>query len=299
MQKIVPNIWFDSQAQEAAEFYASIFPQGRVSRIEHYPQTAEEGLADFQQDSAGKVLVAEFELAGFSFVGINGGPASRPNPSISFMLNFDPSADEAAEGHLDELWAALSDGGEALMELGEYPFSRKYGWVKDRYGVTWQLILTNPAGEPRPFILPSLMFNTPVVNRAREAIDTWTGIFADSGIGMIAEHPEQAGLADKGAVMFGEFELAGQWFTAMDSPVEHAFGFDEGISLAVMCEDQAEIDRYWAALSTVPEAEQCGWCKDQFGVSWQITPANMTQLLQRPGGYATMMSQHKIVIDEY
>lgn len=299
MQKIVPNIWFDTQAEEAAEFYAAVFPDGKVLSIEHYPESSADGLADFQTDFAGKVLSTTFELAGYRFIGINGGSAFAPNPSISFMLNFDPSVDPAAREHLDELWAALSAGGFALMELGEYPFSKHYGWIRDRYGVTWQLMLTDPAGEPRPFILPSLMFNTPVVNRAEEAIAYWTEVFDDARIGMIARQPDRNGLAEKGSVMFADFQLAGQWFTAMDSPVEHAFNFDEGISLAVFCDDQTEIDRYWAALSKVPEAEQCGWCKDQFGVSWQILPANMDELTSRPGAFATMMKQHKIVIADY
>ena len=158
MQRIVPNIWFDHTAAEAAAFYTSVFPGGKVIDTVHYPT---EGLPDFQAEFAGDVLTVEFELGGCRFIGINAGPEFRPNPSVSFFVNFDPSVDPDARAHLDELWAALSDGGKALMPLQEYPFSPHYGWIEDRYGVSWQLMLTNPAGEPRPFIIPSIMFGHP------------------------------------------------------------------------------------------------------------------------------------------
>jgi len=152
VQKIIPNLWFDGNAQEAAEFYVSVFSDGKIISTEHYPRTAEEGLADFQLELAGKVLTVEFEIMGMRFVAINAGPE---------------------------------------------------------------------------------------------------------------------------------------------------FKFNESVSLAVPCKDQAEIDYYWEKLSSVPEAEQCGWCKDKFGLSWQIVPANMSELMKEPGAFKTLMNQHKIVISEY
>jgi predicted 3-demethylubiquinone-9 3-methyltransferase (glyoxalase superfamily) len=80
--------------------------------------------------------------------------------------------------------------------------------------------------------------------------------------------------------MFAEFMLEGQWFTAMDSGHMHAFDFNEAVSLVVHCEDQAEVDFYWEKLSAVPEAEQCGWLKDKYGVSWQIVPRDMDEYMQ-------------------
>ena len=152
MQKIVPNLWFNGNAKEAADYYVSIFPDGRMISVEYYPNSTEEGLADFQRDLAGKVLTVEFEILGMRFVGINAGP---------------------------------------------------------------------------------------------------------------------------------EFTLS------------------EAISFAVPCKDQGEIDYYWEKLSAVPESEQCGWCKDKFGLSWQIVPENMGELMKRPGAFATLMEQHKIVIADY
>lgn len=298
-QKITPNLWFDGNAREAAGFYVSAFPEGRVGSTVYYPKSAEEGLADFQLGLAGEVLTVDFEVGGFRFVAINAGPEFAFNPSISFMLNFDPSRDGRAGEHLDELWNRLIDGGEALMPLGAYPFSKRYGWVKDRYGLTWQLILTDPAGEPRPFLIPSLMFSGRNNNRAEEAIHHYLSVFEDARWGTLARYVDDTGPARSGSLMFADFTLAGQWFAAMDSGVEHDFNFNEAISLSIACQDQAEIDYFWEKLSAVPGAEQCGWSKDRFGVSWQVVPANMEELMNKPHAFANMMRMHKIEIAKF
>ena len=298
-QKITPNLWFDGNATEAVDFYVSAFPDSRVVTTVNYPDSADEGLADFQLELAGKALSIEFELGDQRFVAINAGPEFTFNPSVSFMVNFDPSRDPEAREHLDDLWELLSDGGQALMPLDKYPYSERYGWVKDRYGLTWQLILTDPDGEPRPFIIPSLMFAGDNTNRAEEAINFYVSTFDDSKLGTLARYPQDTGPAKAGSLMFADFMLCGQWFAAMDSGVEQPFSFNEAVSLAVSCQDQAEIDRLWEQLSSVPEAEQCGWCKDTFGLSWQIVPANMEELMQRPGAYAKMMQMHKLVIADF
>ena len=152
MQKITPNLWFDGNAEEVVEFYTSVFKDSKILSTEYYPKSAEEGLADFQKDLAGKVLTIEFELNGLNFVAINAGPE---------------------------------------------------------------------------------------------------------------------------------------------------FKFNESVSFAVQCKDQAEIDYYWSKLSSVPESEQCGWCKDKYGLSWQIVPGNMADLMKKPNAYKTLMKQKKIVISEY
>ena len=167
MQRIVPCLWFDHQAAEAAEFYVSVFPDARIIDTHHYPT---DGLPDFQKDFAGKPLTVDLEVSGYRFLALNAGPEFRINPSISFMVNFDPSQDPDARTHLDAVWAALLEGGEVRRPLDAYDFSPRYGWVQDRFGVNWQLIMTNPQGEPRPFVMPSLMFADGVQNRAREAI---------------------------------------------------------------------------------------------------------------------------------
>jgi len=297
-QKITPCLWFDGNAKEAVDFYVAAFDDAKITETAYYPKTAEEGLADFQLDMAGKVLTVNFELSGYKFMALNADATFKLNPSISFMLNFDPSQDDQAEEHLNALWAKLIDGGEALMPLDAYPFSKRYGWVKDQFGVTWQLMLTSGDNEPRPFIVPSLMFTGDQSGKAEEAMNFYLSVFEDSKQGTLARYPDDTGPAKKGAIMYGDFMLAGQWFAAMDSGTDHTFTFSEAISLIVACKDQAEIDAYWDKLSKVPESEQCGWCKDQYGVSWQITPENMEELLKKPGAYARMMPMHKIIIDE-
>jgi predicted 3-demethylubiquinone-9 3-methyltransferase (glyoxalase superfamily) len=152
MQKITPNLWFDGNAGEAVEYYLSVFPDSKVLSKQYYPSNAEEGLADFQIDLAGKELVVEFEIAGMHFTAINAGPE---------------------------------------------------------------------------------------------------------------------------------------------------FKFTEAVSFAVTCKDQEEIDYYWSKLSAVPEAEQCGWCKDKYGLSWQIVPENMGELMQKPNAYKNMMEMKKLVIEEF
>lgn len=298
-QKIVPNLWFNQIAKEAADFYISVFPNSGINSTAYYPGSTKEGLADFQKDMAGKELLVDFHLGDAQFMAINAGPEFSFNQSISFMVNFDPSRDEQAAQHLDELWAKLLDGGEALMPLDVYPSSKRYGWVKDRYGLTWQLILTNPAGEPRPFIVPTLLFAGQNTNHAEEALNFYTSLFKNAKPGMVMRYTEATGPAKEGSLAFADFMLENQWFAAMDSGVDQTATFNEAVSFAVLCKDQDEIDYFWQQLSTVPEAEQCGWCKDTYGVSWQIVPENMGELMKRPDAYAHMMQMKKIVIADF
>lgn len=295
MQKIVPNLWFDRNAEEAIDFYTSTFPDSRIVETMRYPDE----VPDFQKDFAGQVLTIDFELFGFRFTAINAGPMFTPTPATSFFVGFDTGRDPQAREHLNQLWAALADGGQILMPLGEYPFSKYYGWVQDRFGLSWQLILGDPEGDWRPPIIPCLLFGHTAQDRAREALEYYASVFPESRLGQVVDYPEPTAAAQAGAVMFGDVELAGVWMALMDSSVPQDTTFTAAVSFAVMCDSQAEIDRYWQQLSKVPEAEQCGWCQDQFGVSWQIVPANVTELLARPGAYEHMMGMKKLEIDEF
>ena len=210
---------------------------------------------------------------------ISAGPLFKFNPSVSFFVNFDPSRDQDARNNLDRMWERLSEGGTALMPLDKYPFSERFGWVQDKYGLSWQLILTDPEGEERPFIVPSLMFVGEVVGRAEEAINHYLSVFKNSKMGEIARYGAEQEPDQEGTVMFADFMLEGQWFAAMDSAHEHNFAFNEAISFLVDCDSQEEIDYYWERLSAVPEAEQCGWLKDKFGVSWQISSTALSEML--------------------
>ncbi len=300
MQKIVPNIWCRGNAEEAGEFYAGLFQNATGEVESRYPH---EGLLDFQREFAGQPLTVALTVSGYRFTLINAGDEFSPNPSISFMLNFDPllfdGSEELARSSLDRLWAGLSEGGTALMPLGEYPFSDRYGWVQDRFGVSWQLILTDPAGDPRPFVLPTLVFGGEAQNRAGEAVEHYLDTFDDAEMGVIARFDQAHGPAAEGAVQFSDFCIGEQWFVAMDAAAEQTFSFSPGVSFEVQCEDQDEIDRLWEALSAVPEAEQCGWLADRFGVSWQIVPRNMGELMERPGAFERMLEMKKLIVADF
>jgi len=267
-QKIVPNLWFNGNALEAAEFYVSVFPDGGI-----------DGIVEMHDTPSGDSQLITFHLGDSTFMALDGGPFFSINPSISFFLNFDPSRDPEARKKLTKLWEELAREGTPLMPLQEYPFSPLYGWVRDRFGVTWQLILTDPDGEERPFIVPSLMFTGENCGRAEEATDYYISVFRNSRRGLLARYPAGMEPDREGTLMFTDFMLEGQWFAAMDSAGPHEFGFNEAVSLLVNCETQQEIDFLWGTLSAVPEAEQCGWLKDRYGVSWQVAPAVLNRLM--------------------
>jgi predicted 3-demethylubiquinone-9 3-methyltransferase (glyoxalase superfamily) len=270
MSKITPHLWFDSQAKEAAELYSDTFPDSRVTNITTLSDTP-----------TGDCDVVSFTVWGHPFMAISAGPLFEINPSISFIVNFDPASVPDAAGALDRVWAKLTDGGKELMPLGEYPFSKRYAWVADRYGVSWQLLLSDPDGEDRPPIVPSLMFTGEVCGKAGEARDAYIAAFGDAERGQSVPYPEGSEPDQPGSTMFSDLRLADTWLAAMDSAYDHGFGFNEAVSLMISCADQAEIDHYWEQLSAVPEAEQCGWLKDRFGVSWQVVPTAMEEMMSQ------------------
>lgn len=267
-QKIVPHLWFDKEAKEAAAFYTSVFPDSQISSEIVIKDTP-----------SGDCDLVSFDLWGQRFMAISAGPYFSINPSISFMVNFDPARDKNASSQMEAVWEKLSDGGQVLMPLDTYPFSEKYGWIQDKYGLSWQLILTNPEGEERPPILPSMMFIGENVGKAEEAVQFYLSVFKNSKEGVSAKYPAGMEPNQEGTVMFSDFMLENVWLTAMDSALNHGFQFNEAVSLLVNCDTQEEIDDYFEKLSAVPEAEQCGWLKDKYGVSWQISPKAMDEMM--------------------
>jgi predicted 3-demethylubiquinone-9 3-methyltransferase (glyoxalase superfamily) len=277
MQKIIPHLWFNTEAKEAAQFYTSVFPGSKITHTSVLHNTP-----------SGDCDIVSFDLWGNKFMAISAGPYFKINPSISFIVNFDPllfgsSSDpaKAAREKIDAVWNQLADGGTVLMPINEYPFSKRYGWVMDKYGVSWQLMLTKPEGEPRPSIIPSLMFVKSKAGKAEEAINFYLSVFKNSKAGALHRYPKGMEPDKEGTIMFADFMIENSWLAAMDSAREHNFDFNEAISFLVSCADQAEIDYYWQKLSAVPEAEQCGWLKDKFGVSWQVTPTNMSEMMSK------------------
>ena len=269
MLPIKPHIWFPTnKAQEAAEFYATLMPGSALDFVNHFPM------------GDGECEIVEFTFAGQSFLGISANHQLKIEPAISFMINFDPSRDPDAAKRIDEVWGKLSEGGKVLMALDHYPFSERYGWLNDKYGVSWQLILTRPEGEERPVIVPSLLFTGDVAGKAEQAIDFYCSVFKDGKRGNLAPRPQDMGPDKAGTLMFGDCYIDGTWLAAMDSAAPHGFGFNDAISLLLPCETQEEIDYYWSALTADGEPGQCGWLKDKFGVSWQVASTVMLEALK-------------------
>lgn len=273
---ILPNLWFDREAEEAACFYTSVFEHSKLGRLTRYPGAGFEthGMPE------GTVWDVDFELEGQRFVAFNAGPLFKFNPSVSFFVNFDPSRDKKARERIDALWEAFSAGGTVLMPLDSYPFSERYGWIQDKYGLSWQLILSDPEGDRRPPIFPSLMFVGGVAGRAEEAIDFYLSVFGNSKRGITARYGKGQEPDREGTIMFADFMIKGQWLAAMDSAHEHRFSFNEATSLMVECQTQEKVDYYWSALASGGGEEGvCGWLKDRFGVSWQVTPTILAGML--------------------
>jgi predicted 3-demethylubiquinone-9 3-methyltransferase (glyoxalase superfamily) len=280
MQKITPFIWFDDKFDEAMNTYVSLFRDGEVIERVQMENHGPEGTSTL---TLGTVRLAGLEIKAGDF-----GPEFSPTPAISFFVECE-SADE-----VDRLWNGLIDGGFALMELGEYPFSPHYGWLQDRFGINWQI---SQSGTPQK-ITPFLMYVGDQFGRAEEAMKLYTQVFDDSSIGEIFR-------GEKGQVSYGPFTIAGQSFTAMEDDSDHKFTFTEGLSLFVDCEDQAEVDRYWNALTANGgEESQCGWLKDPFGVSWQIIPRRLMDLQADPDQEKAarvtqaMLQMRKIEVDK-
>jgi len=267
-QKITPHLWFDKEAKEAAEFYTKVFPESKIS-----------GTTTLHDTPSGDTEVVSFEIWGQKFMAISAGPLFKFNPSVSFLVNFDPSIIADAREKIDEVWNKLSDGGQVLMALDKYPYSERYGWVQDKYGLSWQLILTDPKGDERPIIMPSLLFVGDAYGKAEESINFYSSVFKDSKMGAMVRYEPGQEPGKEGTVMFADFRLLDTWFAAMDGAGEHNFSFNEAISFIVYCNDQKEIDYYFGKLSAVPGSEQCGWVKDKFGVSWQIVPVALHEML--------------------
>jgi len=266
MQKITPFLWFDNNAEEAVEFYTSIFGDSKEGNVTHY----EEQGAKVSGQPKDSVMTVPFQLLGLDFIALNGGPIFKFNPSVSFFVNC------KTENEVQKLWENFSDGGKALMPLDKYPFSEKYGWIQDKYGVSWQLILS--VGEIKQSIVPSMLFVGNVCGRAEEAINFYTSVFSDSKILTTFRYGANQ-LPDKeGTIACADYILDGQKFVSMDSAQAHDFAFNDAISFVVNCETQKEVDYFWEKLSEGGAEVQCGWLKDKFGLSWQDVPTALGKL---------------------
>lgn len=255
MQALYTCIWFDHQATEASDFYCTVFPDSKL--LERNP------------------MVSKWSSAGSTFMCLNEGPMFQPNPSFSTYVTFEKEED------IQAVWDKLIQGGKALMELGSYPWSPKYGWVNDQFGVSWQLNLHEEVTKSQKFS-PAIMLTGEKFGRGQEAIDYYTSIFPNSSPKLVSKYGPENG-DQEGKINHAQILLNGQMLVLMESNLNHGFKLNEGMSLVIPCDSQEEIDYYWEKLTDGGEESMCGWLKDKFGLSWQVIPAELGKLMQDPG----------------
>ena len=246
-------LWFDGYAKEAAEYYCSIFSNAKIT--------------------TDTPMVVMLELYGKRIMCLNGGPQFKITPAISLFVLCE------TVGKTNEIYDKLMQGGKAMIPIDKQPWSERYGWVQDKYGMTWQVSVVYQPGD-KESMSPSMLFTDKQFGRAEEAVNFYTSVFENSTIDVMMHYPDKDPSAGK--VLFSEFRLNEYNVIAMDGPGDHQFEFNEGVSIVVNCESQKEIDYFWSELTAEGQESMCGWLKDKFGVSWQIVPANIGQLMMDP-----------------
>jgi len=261
MRQIVTQLCFNDQAEEALTFYTSLFDNSEVTRTMHYPMPQ------------GDAIAIDFTLENQAFSAINGGPDMKMNASFSMMVALD-TADE-----VDALYAKLAEGGTDMMPLGEYPFSPRYAWVTDRFGVSWQLMLANnvPANHK---IRVSLLFAGQYCGQTQAALDHYAAIFPTASIGHVNYYQEGEASDDRAKINYAELTIGDQQLVLMD----HGYGgteeFSDATSFLIVAGAQSEVDYYWEKLSANPDAEAWGWLQDAHGIAWQIVPQGYYQIME-------------------
>ncbi len=262
MNKINPCLWFDTQGEDATKFYTSLFDNSKIGTIARYGESGSKASGQ----KIGTVMTVEFEIEGQKILALNGGPIFKFTPALSFFVW------RKNEKDLEDLWAQLSKGGNIRMGLDKYPWSKKYGWTSDKYGVEWQVMLS----DDKDSFAPAFLFVDALFGRGEEAVKYYTSVFKNSKIETMNRDE-----ANK-TIMHCQFSLAGNKFVLMEGQGQHGYTFSEAFSLIVNCDTQEEIDYYWDTLCKGGSPSQCGWLKDKFGVSWQITPSIMSSLNADP-----------------
>jgi predicted 3-demethylubiquinone-9 3-methyltransferase (glyoxalase superfamily)/uncharacterized protein YndB with AHSA1/START domain len=287
-QKISPFLWFHDKAEEAAQFYVSVFNNSEIIDVTRYNEES----AAASGRPAGSIMTVSFLLDGQEFTALNGGPEFKFSPAISFFIYC------RSERELDNLYDSLTEGGDVLMPRGRYPFSERYAFVKDKYGVSWQLMLS----PHRHHIVPCLLFVGEDFGKAEAAVWFYTTVFKHGTIDHIIYY-QKGEEGQEGTVKHSSFLLEGQEFIAMDGAGEHNFSFNESTSFVVNCETQEEIDHLWNKLTEEGQESECGWLKDKYGVSWQIVPSALGEMMSdKDNGKsgrvtAAMLKMKKLDID--
>lgn len=253
MQPIIPHLWYDTEAKEAVAFYVDLFG-GKIDWTYTITDTP-----------SGDSDLIQFQLGDMTLAAISAGPYFKLNESMSLMVNV------ASKDEVTRLYQALSEGGRILMPLGEYPFSPYYVWLEDRFGLSWQLSYAPDLNKPYQFDI-CLLFSQEQVGLAQPMLDYYKDKLPQASVGQLSYYGEGEAAVEAAKLNYAELLVAGQKLIVMDHGYGGEASFNEAFSFMVYVDSQDELNFYYDLLSAVPEAEMCGWVKDQFGLSWQIVP---------------------------
>lgn len=249
--KVYPCVLFDNEQKQAAEFYLKTFSNGKQ-------------IIDFPYAEL-------FQVEGLQFFAINGGPTFKTNPTFSFMVFFKDTEE------LESIWKKLVNKGIVLMPLGEYDWSKKYGWVQDRFGVSWQLLLSEQTLTQQR-IAPVIMFSQEFHGNTEPALNFYRELFKNFNLERFEKYDSGP---YKGKVKYAQLTLEGTRLAFMDSGIEQPFTFPNANSIVIECDSQQEIDYFWNAIKKGGKELQSGWIQDQFGVRWQIVPSDFKEWMKR------------------
>lgn len=275
--KLYPALWFDQNGVEAAKLYCSVFDDSIIINESE--------------------LTVTFELSGYYIIGINGGSKYRPNPAVSLYVTC------VNEEEINTKFKILSEDGIVMMAPGTYPWSSYYTFFEDKFGVSWQLTLSEDKSTDPKFI-PSLLFANQKNGKAKTAVELYTSIFKNTVIEEISYYGENQGNTC-GNVLFSRFTIEGFPFIAMDAPGNHNFDFNEGFSFVITTKDQNETDYFWNMLTANGGEElPCGWLRDPFGICWQVIPERFSELIssgspdQKQRIFQAMQLMKKLIISD-
>lgn len=249
--KVYPCVLFDNEQKQAAEFYLKTFSNGKQ-------------IIDFPYAEL-------FQVEGLQIFAINGGPTFKTNPTFSFMVFFKDTEE------LESIWKKLVNKGIVLMPLGEYDWSKKYGWVQDRFGVSWQLLLSEQTLTQQR-IAPVIMFSQEFHGNTEPALNFYRKLFKNFNLERFEKYDSGP---YKGKVKYAQLTLEGTRLAFMDSGIEQPFTFPNANSIVIECDSQQEIDYFWNAIKKGGKELQSGWIQDQFGVRWQIVPSDFKEWMKR------------------
>jgi predicted 3-demethylubiquinone-9 3-methyltransferase (glyoxalase superfamily) len=293
MQKITPFLWFDTQAEDAVKFYTSVFDNSKILNVSRYDESS----AIATGMKVGSAFVVSFQLEGQNFTAMNAGPHFKLNESISLFAYCE------SDEKIEKVYKKLCEGGKILFPLDKYDWSPRYAWVVDKFGLSWQLDVEKINSFQK--ILPALLFVNEKAQRVKEAAAFYGSVFPNSKIMMEYPHDKSAGMPE-GTLLFAQFKISDYLFNAMSGgTIKHEFDFDEAFSFVVDCKDQEEVDYYWNKLTSDGGQESmCAWLKDKFGVSWQIVPKVLIEMLgdknplKAQKAMQAMLQMKKIIIKD-